>query len=319
MQDTADPAAPGVKRRATRVAQWPTLLVAAAIYSGFALLTWFYHALPWWLVLPAGAYVVAWHGSLQHEAVHGHPTRWKLLNELLVFPSLWLWMPYRVYLDTHLTHHREPYLTDPLDDPESYYRTADHWRECGRARRAMLRFHNTVTGRLLIGPWLATWELLRHEMPRVLRGERGPVIAWALHVPACAIVLYWAIVVCDIPVVEYVLFFAWPGTALTMLRSFAEHRAVPDPKQRSTMVEASWPMALVFLNNNLHAAHHLRPGLAWYRLPGFYRRHRDAILKRNGGYFYPSYLSVIARYFLQPKEPVPHPLRHRPAGRTTAP
>ena len=71
-----------------RVAEWPTLLVAAAIYAGFAALTWFYHALPWWLVFPAGAYVVAWHGSLQHEAVHGHPTHWPLLNELLVFPSL---------------------------------------------------------------------------------------------------------------------------------------------------------------------------------------------------------------------------------------
>ena len=33
----------------------------------------------------------------------------------------------------------------------------------------------------------------------VLRGERKAVVAWALHLPACAIVLYWATAVCQIP------------------------------------------------------------------------------------------------------------------------
>ena len=51
--------------------EWPTLAVAVAIYAGYALLTLNYHNLPWWLVLPAGGLLLAWHGSLQHEAVHG--------------------------------------------------------------------------------------------------------------------------------------------------------------------------------------------------------------------------------------------------------
>ncbi|MFQ5760261.1 MAG: fatty acid desaturase, partial [Acidiferrobacterales bacterium] len=107
--------------------EWPTLVVAVLIYAGFAGLTWHYHALPWWLVLPLGAYLVGWHGSLQHEAVHGHPTRWPWVNELLAFPSLWLWMPYRVYRVAHLQHHATPSLTDPIDDPESYYLTPEEW------------------------------------------------------------------------------------------------------------------------------------------------------------------------------------------------
>jgi len=281
--------------------------VAAAIYAGFATLTWFYHALPWWIVLPAGGYLVAWHGSLQHEAVHGHPTRWHWLNEVLVFPSLWLWMPYRVYRDTHLAHHREQYLTDPLEDPESYYITGEQWRGCSRAMRCVLWSRNTVAGRLLFGPWQVTWDLWRGEIFQLLRGDRKALKAWALHVPACALVLLWAVAVCDIPVAEYILFFAFPGTALTMLRSFAEHQAVPEPQHRSVVVEASWPMALLFLNNNLHALHHSEPGRSWYDLPSRYRDQRDAILTANGGYRFRGYAEVVARYLLWPKEAVVHP------------
>jgi fatty acid desaturase len=299
-----------------RAAEWPTLLVAAAIYAGFAALTWFYHELPWWLVLPAGAYLVAWHGSLQHEAVHGHPTRWPRLNELLVFPSLWLWLPYRVYHDTHIAHHREQHLTDPLDDPESYYMTAEQWRGCGRGMRCMLWLRNTVTGRLLLGPLLAGWCLWRRELPRLLRGERGAIKAWALHVPACAVVLLWAVAVCDIPLEEFILFFAYSGTALTLLRSFAEHQAATDPQHRSVVVEAAWPMALLYLNNNLHALHHREPARPWYALPSRYRDQRHAILSANGGYRFRGYAELIARYLLWPKEAVVHPesqRRHMPS------
>ncbi len=28
--------------------EWPTVAVAALIYGGFGLATWYYHALPWW-------------------------------------------------------------------------------------------------------------------------------------------------------------------------------------------------------------------------------------------------------------------------------
>ena len=51
----------------------PTLALAGATYIGFGLVTWFHHALPWWVIMPLGGYFVALHGSLQHEAVHGYP------------------------------------------------------------------------------------------------------------------------------------------------------------------------------------------------------------------------------------------------------
>ena len=53
----------------------PTMGLAFGIYLSFGLLTWFHNALPWWVVAPLGGYIIALHGSLQHEATHGYPSR----------------------------------------------------------------------------------------------------------------------------------------------------------------------------------------------------------------------------------------------------
>jgi len=287
--------------------EWQTWAVAFAVYAGFGLLTWFHHALPFWLLLPAGAFLVAWHGSLQHEVVHHHPTRSRRLNEALVLPSLWLWMPYRVYRDTHLAHHRDERITDPFDDPESYYITAAQWARYGFFTRTLLRFRNTLLGRLLVGPAVAMYSLWRDQLPRVVRGERRAVHAWSIHLVGCSLVLAWTTGVCSIPFVEYVALIAYPGTSLTLLRSFAEHRAEEDPANRSVIVEAAWPLALLFLNNNLHALHHAQPGVPWYDLPARYRAERDRILAANGDYRFAGYGEIVRRYLLRPREDLVHP------------
>ena len=66
----------------------PTWALAVVIYGGWGLLTWCYGLLPWWLVLPPGAWVIAWQMSLQHELIHGHPTRNRHINAALGFPPL---------------------------------------------------------------------------------------------------------------------------------------------------------------------------------------------------------------------------------------
>src|SRR5688500_11032745 len=45
----------------------PTWALAVVIYGGWGLLTWCYSVLSWWLVLPLGAWLIAWQMSLQHE------------------------------------------------------------------------------------------------------------------------------------------------------------------------------------------------------------------------------------------------------------
>ena len=145
---------------------WPTLALAVAVYLAFGALTWWHAALPWWLILPAGAYLVCLHGSLQHEAVHGHPTPWPRVNEALVFPSLWLWMPFRSYRTKHLIHHRNEMLTDPREDPESMYVTPEAWAAMGPWRRGFHLANNTFLGRLTLGPLVSVWRFWRDEIGR---------------------------------------------------------------------------------------------------------------------------------------------------------
>lgn len=288
--------------------EWPTVAVAAGVYVGFGLLTLGYHSLPWWLVIPAAGYLLALHGSLQHEVVHGHPTPWAWLNRALVFPSLWLWMPLEVYAKTHLRHHDDARITDPIEDPESYYLPGDAWNRTGPVRRAVLRFNNTSVGRLLIGPLLAVWHLLAVEMRALADGDSDHLEAWLLHMLACLPVLAWVSVVCDIPLPAYLLLFVYPGISLTLLRSFAEHRARPAVDERIAVVESGPLMSLLYLNNNLHYVHHRTPALAWYRLPARWRAERDAVLAANGGYRYSSYWDVIRRHAFHSREPIVWPL-----------
>ena len=301
------------RSKLARRIEWPTLVAAAVIYGGFGLLTWFYEALPWWLVLPLGGYLVAWQGSLQHEVVHGHPTPWRWVNEALVFPSLWLWLPYSLYRDSHLVHHQDENLTDPYNDPESNYLSPETWAVLGPIQRGMHWWLKTVSGRLMLGPVRCVGTFFAGEIRRLVRGDTGHLGVWAVHAGACAVVLVWVMWVCEIPFVAYVALFAYPGTSLTLLRSFLEHQAREDVSQRTVVVEAGPVMSLLYLNNNLHTLHHAEPGLAWYRLPARYRAERARLLERNCGCLFRGYGEVLARYLFWPKETPVHPFAGRPS------
>jgi fatty acid desaturase len=290
----------------------PTWLVIAGVYGAWLALTWFYQALPWWVLLPAGAYVVALHGSLQHELLHGHPTRRQWLNDLMARPSLWLWLPYGIYRDSHRDHHRTDRLTCPMDDPESNYVFPEEWARMGPVTRAVYAARSTALGRLLLGPAMAATRLVRREAPLILRGDIRALRQWAAHAAATAPVLVWVVVVCDIPLTAYVALFAYPGLSLALLRSFAEHRPERDQARATAIVEASWPMALLYLNNNLHAVHHERPTVAWYALPALYRADRTEVLRRNGHYLFNGYGEILRRYLLSPRDQVPHPFYRAP-------
>src|SRR5262249_41311314 len=118
--------------------EWPTLLLAVAIYGGWGALTYWHASLPTVVVAGAGAWLVAWHSSLQHELIHGHPTRWGRINAAIGFLPLLLWLPFERYRETHLTHHRDERLTDPLDDPESNYVEPERWRRLSPAVRVVI-------------------------------------------------------------------------------------------------------------------------------------------------------------------------------------
>lgn len=282
--------------------EWPTLAVAGTIYLAFGALTLNHEALPWWALALAGGYLTAWHGSLQHEVAHGHPTPSPALNELLVFPSLWLWLPFRLYRGTHLRHHRTGVITDPLEDPESYYLTRSQWKRCGNLRRLFLIANNTLAGRLLFGPVVCVKGVITEESHRLLNGDFSHACAWIMHAAGCALVIAWTYFVCGMSILEYVLLFAYPGVSLTLLRSFAEHQASFDHDERTVMVKCGPLMSLLYLNNNLHAAHHEQPGIAWYRLPAQARK------RAPEQYVFRGYGEIARRFLFRPKEPVEFPM-----------
>jgi fatty acid desaturase len=294
-------------RRIASLIEWPTIGLTGLIYGLWLGLTWFHAAIPWPLLLIGGAWVIAWHGSLQHEFIHGHPTRFAAFNRALGLPALALFLPFDRYRALHIAHHRNEHLTDPLEDPETNYWTAADWHRLNPVARLMMHGSARLAGRLLIGPpWMIS-RFLFHEVGRARRDEPGIRAAWAIHLPIGALVLVWITVVCDMSLLSYALYFILPGTALLMIRSFAEHRAAPSADHRTAVVENAHVLGWLFLFNNLHSAHHERPGLPWYRLPGWYRLERSRLIQTNGGLVYQGYNDVIRRYLIHPHDQQVHP------------
>ncbi len=293
--------------RRRRGVEWPTAALVAVIYAAWLLLTWFHTALPWPLLFVAGAWTVAWHAALQHELIHGHPTRHPWLNRALGLPPLLLHLPYDRYRALHLAHHRDDRLTDPLDDPETQYFTLSGWRALGPFGRGAVRVTERLAGRLVIGPIWAIGRFAWEEAGAVRRDAPGVRRAWTWHAGGLAVVLAWVVGVCGMNLWTYAACFWLPGMALLLLRSFAEHRAAPHPEHRTAIVEHAPVLGLLFLFNNLHLAHHERPGLAWYRLPAWYRHERERMLRKNGGLVYRGYADVMRRYLLAPHDQPVHP------------
>lgn len=285
--------------------EWPTLLVMAGTYALWAVATTALWAWSPALGLVATGIAIAQFSSLQHEVLHGHPFRSRILNEALVFPALTLTVPYRRFRDTHLAHHYDPNLTDPYDDPESNYLDPQVWARLPAALRLMLRANNTLLGRVVIGPLHGAAVWLWSEARLVGSGDRPARKAWALHLLGLVPVLVW---VWAAPIGGWGLLGAvWIGHGLLKIRTFLEHRAHEAARARTVIIEDRGPLALLFLNNNLHAVHHMHPKLPWYRLPSTYARDRDHYLRRNEGYRYATYAEVLRAHLLRAKDPVPHP------------
>lgn len=303
----SDIAGDGPGRRPATI-EWPTIGLSVAIYSSFFMLTFWHDRLPWYLLAPLGAFVVAWHSSLLHELTHGHPTRNRRINGLIGGLPLMLWLPFEVYRAQHLKHHQDTSLTDPLDDPESYYVTEAVWRRLPTWRRRLLTFRNTLVGRLTIGSLFVIAGFLRDQLSELRQGRPGVRRAWAKHLAGLVILLVWLLLICGLPLWQYLLLIVWPATSLMLVRSFLEHQARPEIEHRTVIVEAGPLMRLLYLNNNLHIVHHAKPALPWYALPKAYAQDRAGWVRRNGGYvFKGGYAEIVRRFAFRAKEPPVHP------------
>lgn len=294
----------------------PTLLLTLGVYGAWLAMTYAYGHWPLVVVAPFLVLVITLHSSLQHEIIHGHPTRRPGLNRALGMVPLSLWLPYERYRAEHLQHHEDDRLTDPLDDPESYYWTPGHWQQLSAPWRALLRLQQTLAGRVLLGSFCRPAMFLWSQARSILRNDPGVRAMWAEHVLWCLPLIAWLKLVCGMPLWLYVGAMVVPANGVLLIRSFAEHRALREPRKRVAIVEGSWILGPLFLFNNLHALHHEAPMIPWYRYNRHYREQRERLIRENGGLVYATYFDVARRFLFKAHDTLLHPTGRVPVERT---
>ncbi|MBV8048440.1 MAG: fatty acid desaturase [Paludibacterium sp.] len=299
-----------------RVRQWqrswwwrwslPTWGVIALIYGGWAVTVHYWRVLPAWFAWPLLIGLTAWHLSLQHELIHGHPTRWPWINHLLGIAPLAVFYPFAVYRDSHLQHHLDEMLTWPGADPESYYVAQSDWGRLPSWRRRLIAVRQTSLGRLLIGPACSVAAMLAAQPAWLARRGGAGVTAWALHVALLLLMLKQLSLQGLAPGV-YLLGVAYPALSLTMVRSLLEHRHADAVPARSVLNEAAWPWRLLFLNLNYHLVHHDLPGVPWFGLARVYFDRRADYRRRNQDFCLTGYGDLLWRHVRRPVLDARHP------------
>ena len=286
--------------------EWRTVALIVLCYG-----VWFAAGMWLWPAAPAAALAimaltVALQSSLMHEVLHGHPTCNAAVNEAFVALPIGLVWPYRRFKTLHLRHHQDERLTDPFDDPESYYKARWRHEHMPKIVKAILRLNNMMIVRIVLGPVLAVTALVWGDLQSIWAGDRKIARAWLIHT-LCAMPVLWLVqAVFEMPLWLYVLVPVWVGHGIISIRTYAEHQWNETPDGRTIIVEKS-VLSFLFLNNNLHLVHHNRPRVPWYDLPAEYRSDRAAWIEKNRGYVFPNYLSLLRNYAFKAKEPVIHP------------
>lgn len=283
----------------------PTWVLLAFVYSAWAGMILYWHSLPSLFLIPAGSLLLCLYGSVQHELTHGHPTRNALINNALGSIPLNLWLPFKIYKDSHMAHHNNEIITCPLEDPESFYVSPETWKKSGPVLRRYYRFRNTLAGRVLAGPAEILLVFYWRQIRAIFHKDRKTLQAWAIHLPL-TLLLTGFLIYQNVNIAFYFFCLVYPGLSLTLIRSFAEHKFEEDPHHRSGIIEAGLFWRLLFLNNNYHAIHHENPRICWHALPKLFNMDPKLALDKNGNYYLPSYKELFRKYFFHSWD---HPVR----------
>lgn len=296
-----------IKAGKPRHVEWPTLFLLLVCYAAWALTTLFVAQFSTFAAILVSTLLITLHSSLQHEVIHGHPLPSRRLSEVLVFPAIGLFIPYHRFRDLHLQHHYDPKLTDPYEDPESNYMDPAVWSRLSVVAKWLLRFNNSLLGRMLVGPMISQFTFMKADWKLFRDGDRQVALHWLLHFASVALVVWFVWFVSPLLMWEY-LVAAYGGLSLLKIRTFLEHRAHDSPDGRTAVIADRGPLAFLFLNNNLHFVHHTHPAVPWYELPRMFEQNPSRYTDSNEGYIYRSYGQVFAKYLFHAKDPVPHPL-----------
>ena len=245
---------------------WRTLVIAVLVYGGWLATVFLHKQMPWWATFALLTWFGAWHLSLQHELVHGHPFRNSKLNAALASLSLTMWVPFLSFKRDHISHHNTT-LTHPELDTESYYSMPERWQHSGRFLRSIYWANRTIAFRLTIWSVFSTVQYFFADAWRAIRNVDNARSSWVLHIPGLIAVTYIVNNLAGMSMIEYLIGGVFASHSLNMMRSFAEHKTLGDESTRTAMIDAGRVMSLLMLNNNLHIAHHDEPSAPWYKVP----------------------------------------------------
>jgi len=253
-----------------------------------------------WLTIPFLSVLGAWHLSMQHETIHGHPFRRKWINDAIGSIPVTLWIPYFCFKTDHLEHHGSD-LTHPGLDNESYYVSPEAWTRAGKIRRAAYWANRTILFRMFVWTIVSTVTYLWSQIRLLMRGNKQTLFAMAVHVIGLVAVVYFVRSVAGMPLWQFALGTTYGGRILNAVRPFPEHRYQAGVETRTAMVMAGPFMSLLMLNNNLHVAHHEQPGVAWYEVPNLSVRVNAVERARESGLLYEGgYAEVFRRFSFKP-------------------
>ena len=280
-------------------AEWRTLLVVLSVYGLTVLTVLRYEVLTPWLAIPMLAVLGAWHLSMQHEVLHGHPFKNQFLNDAIGGIPVTLWIPYLAFKKDHHEHHLSD-LTNPALDNESYYVSQEQWDKAGKIRRAAWTANRTILFRMFVWTIVSTVTYVLSVLKRAVRNEKSDRLAVVLHVVGVVFVVY-LVSLSSMPLWQFALGTLYGGRILNAIRPFPEHKYQSGVETRTAMIMAGRFMSLLMLNNNLHVAHHDEPGVPWYRYDKLMQRVNAVERARAAGVLYEGgYAEVFRRFSFKP-------------------
>jgi fatty acid desaturase len=279
---------------------WRTLIIAALVYGGWFATVFTHKQLPWWATFALLTWFGAWHLSLQHELVHGHPFQNSKLNAALASFSVTLWVPFLSFKRDHISHHNAT-LTHPHLDTESYYSMPDKWQDSGRFLRTLYWANRTLAFRLTVWSVFSAVQYFVADAWRAIRNIDNARSAWLLHLPAIVAVFFIVTRQAEMSLLEYLIGGVFGSHSLNMMRSFAEHKTLSNESNRTAIIDAGRIMSLLMLNNNLHIAHHEEPSAPWYLVPETAKRLNSFERAAQIGALYSGgYGEIIRRFTFRP-------------------
>ena len=287
--------------------EWKTLGVIVAVYGLTVLTVVRYDVLTPWLAIPMLAVLGAWHLSMQHELLHGHPFRNQFINDAIGIIPVTLSIPYLAFKKDHHEHHKSD-LTNPELDNESFYVTQEQWDNAGPIRRAAWTANRTILFRMFVWTIVSTISYVTLVLKRAIRNEQGDRLAVVLHVIGVVAVVY-LVSLSSMPLWQFALGTVYGGRILNAIRPFPEHKYQNGVETKTAMIMAGPFMSLLMLNNNLHIAHHDDPKIPWYRVNELSKRVNAVERAREAGVLYEGGYAEVFRKFSF--TPVDSPVRER--------